>query len=188
VVEDDERSTDVLLRHDRRRIVVRLVAKGSWMASGLIPHLPAVVAITHVWQSGARLRDVAATWPFFGSVELAEARERGDVAEHRWRLLYEDPYPAYDLVALREFIDVAFCTPRLRALIPLTSGHFTVMRFATAHGWPYGKNGPSVRSLSNDRYVVRGPDDRELGISDAAGSVALVLANLDQVDGGPNPR
>ena len=188
VVEDDERSTSVLLDHDRRRIVVRLLANGNWMTSGLVPNLPAVVAITHLWQSGVRLGAVAAAWPLFGSVELAEARERGDVAEHRWRMLYENPYPVYGLRALRGFIDVAFFTPRLRALIPVTSHHLTMMRFASAIGAPYGKDGPSVRSLSKDRYVVCAPDGRELGVTDAAGSVALLLANLDQVAGGPNPR
>jgi len=187
VVDDGDRSTDVLLSFDKRRSTVRLAANDAWMATGSAPSLSAVVAITHMWQSGQRLRDVAAAWPLFGSVELAEARERGDVAEHRWRLLYEDPWPVYPLGALRGFIEVAFHTPRLRALIPLTSGHFTMMRFATRTGAPYGKDGPSVRSLTNDRYVVCAADGRELGVTDAAGSVALVLTELDQVVGGLNP-
>jgi hypothetical protein len=188
LVEDDERSTDVILSSARRQIVMRLLANGSSMASALIPNLPAVVAITHLWQSGALLRNVATAWPYFGSVELAEARERGDVAEHRWRMLYENPFPVYDLGALRAFIDVAFRTPRLRALIPLPSGLFTVIKFASTTGEPYGADGPSVRSLSKDLYLVRGSDGRERGVADAAGSVALVLANLDEAADGPNPR
>ena len=187
VVQDGERSTEMLLTFDKRQFIVRLLANGDRMAVGPAPSLPAVVAITHMWQSGQRLRDVAAAWPLFGSVELAEARERGDLAEHRWRRLYEDPWPVYDLGALRGFIEVAFHTPRLRALLPLTSGHFTVMRFATLTGAPYGKDGPSVRSLAKDRYVVCAADGRELGVTDAAGSVVLVLAELDQTAGGPNP-
>jgi Family of unknown function (DUF6193) len=177
-----------LLTFDKRQVIVRLLANGDHMAVGPAPSLSAVVAVTEMWQSGERLRDVAAAWPFFGSVELAEARERGDAAEHRWRRLYEDPWPVYDLGALRGFIDVAFHTPRLRALVPLTSGHFTVMRFATTTGAPYGKDGPSVRSLSKDRYMVCAPDGRKLGVTHAAGSVALVLAELDQVAGDPHPH
>jgi hypothetical protein len=187
VVDDGKRSTEVLLTFDKRQFIVWLAANGEQMAAGPAPSLSAVVAITRMWQSGQRLREVAAAWPLFGSVEMAEARERGDVAEHRWRRLYEDPWPVYPLGALRSFIEAAFHTPRLRALVPLTSGHFTMMRFAPAGGPPYGQDGPSVRSLAKDRYVVCAADGRELGVADATGSVALVLSELDRMAGGPDP-
>ena len=142
------------------------MANGDIMAVGLAPSLPAVVAITLMWQSGQRLRDVAAAWPLFGSVEMAEARERGDVAEHRWRSLYEDPWQVYPFGALRDFIDMAIHTPRLRALVPLTSGHFTMVMFATTTGAPYGTDGPSVRSWARtDMSAVCAADGRELGVA-----------------------
>jgi hypothetical protein len=76
VVDGGGRSADALLVTHRRQVIMRLNEGERRMAAGYAPDLTSVLPVMHRWQSGARLREVAADWPFLGSVAMAEARER----------------------------------------------------------------------------------------------------------------
>ena len=64
------------------------------MASGHIADMPAVAGATHVWQSGSRVRELNAAWPFVRYTALAEAHERGEAVEFTWQRFHENPRQA----------------------------------------------------------------------------------------------
>lgn len=183
VADDGERSIDVLLNGcRRRRIDVRLKERGKRMATGYAPDLPTVLPDLHRWQSGSRLREVVADWPFFGSVAMAEARERDDAIEYSWLIIHEDVYPGYGYPEIKDLLDLAFHTPQLRAMMPLLQRHKRMLRLAATPGPPYGRDAPAVLALSGGSFAVHAADGRELGVTDAAGAIALVMAEFNAQD------
>jgi hypothetical protein len=88
-------------------------------------------------------------------------------------------FPGHGYPEMKGFLGAAFHAPRLRAMMPHLHGHQRVLRLATRHGPAYGECAPHVRSLSAGNYAVRTADGRELGVTDAAGAVALLLTELD---------
>ncbi|WP_144120814.1 DUF6193 family natural product biosynthesis protein [Catellatospora sichuanensis] len=134
------------------------------------------------WRGGAYAAEVAAVWPYLGSVRLAEARERGDVVEATWLSLYENHTGDVGRARLHAFVALAFHEPRLRRLRPFTS-HWRLV-FSRSPTFPWSRDCPSVDPLERGRYRVRAADGSELGVADATGSLALVLAALDTVAAG----
>ncbi|BCJ75989.1 hypothetical protein CS0771_55330 [Catellatospora sp. IY07-71] len=157
-------------------------ARQRMLAQGFAPDLAAVADTVARWQGGARATELAAVWPYLGSVRLAEARERGDAVEVAWLSLYENHTGDAVRARLHAFVALAFYEPRLRRLRPFTS-HWMLV-FSRSPTFPWSRDCPSVDPLEPGRYRVRTAEGRELGVADAAGSLALVLAALDTVAAG----
>ncbi len=174
-MESAERITTVLLGIQERVFTMESWSATVRMAGGNTEDLPAVAGVTRLWQSGARVRELKAAWPFVHFHGLAEAYERGEAAEYTWRRYYENPRQAPHLARLHMFIAQAIREPRVTALLPFTSIstlHFADLPRRLSNGRRY----PSVTPIGRDRYEVRGADGRDLGTADAVGSLALVLA------------
>jgi hypothetical protein len=152
--------------------------RGVCMARGTTQELPAVADAMHCWQSGMPVTPLVSAWPFLESNGFAEAFERGDAEaiDYRWRRYHENSPPAPQLTRLHPFVAVAFREPRLRVLLPYTS-HWTLL-FSRTAGYPYSRDCPSVQPLDDGRFLVTTADGHELGTTDAAGAVALVLTAL----------
>ncbi|GIG88759.1 DUF6193 family natural product biosynthesis protein [Plantactinospora endophytica] len=175
-VESGELRADLLLSPWQRRFHLALRAGRYTLLQGYAPDLAAAADAARSWLSGTRPGQVAAVWPFLGSVALAEARERGDRRESSWLWLYENHCAQPQGIRLRSFLALAFHEPRLRALHPYTS-HWTLC-FSRNQHWPYSLDLPVVAAVATpDRYVVRTRDGRAY---DAAGALRLLLAELPE--------
>ncbi|MCM0675230.1 DUF6193 family natural product biosynthesis protein [Micromonospora phytophila] len=176
-VEHGELRADLLLSPWERKFYLALRAGRSTLLQGHATDLAAAAGAARLWLSGARPGQVAAVWPFLGSVALAEARERGDRRESSWLWLYENHCADPVGTRLRSFLAVAFHEPRLRALRPYTS-HWTLC-FSREPEWPFCRDLPMVDPAETpDRYVVRTRDGRVHDETDAARALRLVLAEL----------
>ena len=175
-IEDACRNTNIVMGALERVFTMEFWAGGVCMARGNTPDLPAVAGATYVWHSGARVRELNTVWPFVRFHALAEAHERGEAAEYTWQHYYHNPRQAPHLTRLHTFIALAIHEPQLRALLPFTS--MGTLGFSRTPGYTRGNDYPRVHPVGEDAYRVKGPDGRELGTTDAAGSLALVLAAL----------
>lgn len=174
-----ELRADLLLSPWERRFWLFLRNGPRTMLTGYAADLAAAAGAARLWLAGTRPAEVAAAWPFLGSVALAEARERGDHREEAWLWLYENHRADRIGLRLRAFVALAFHEPRLRVLRPYTS-HWT-LRFSRTAQWPYCHDLPAVAPVATpDRYVVRTGDGRVHDETDAAGALRLVLANLPE--------
>ena len=175
-VESGERRADLLLSRSERSFYLALRVGAFTLLQGYASDLMMAARAALLWLSGARPGQVAAVWPFLGSVALAEARERGDRRESRWLWLYEnhcaDPVGA----RLHAFVALAFHEPRLRALMPYTS-HW-VLRFSRTP-WPFSGSYPAiVPGRGPGRYIVHASGGRVFDETDETGALRLVLADL----------
>jgi hypothetical protein len=176
-VQNADRLTTAVMGKLERVFVLEFWSRRVCMAHGRTDDLRAVAGAMNTWQSGARVRDLSSAWPFVRFSALAEAHERGEAAEYTWRQYRENPQQAPGLTHLHAFIAEAVQEPRLRALLPFTS-HGT-LGFSRTIGHPHSGDCPWVEPLDEDRYLVRAADGRELGTAGPAGSVALVVAALN---------
>ena len=173
-----ERIVEVVMGIEERVFGMQFWDRGVRMAHGNTDELPAVAGAMHAWQSGVSIAPLVSAWPFLSSDGFAEAFERGEAEaiDYRWRSYHDNSPPAPQLTRLHPFIAQALAEPRLRELLPYTS-HWTLC-FSRSAGYPYSNDCPVVEPLDDGRYRVRAADGRELGIADAAGSVALALTAL----------
>jgi hypothetical protein len=178
-VGDGERHTKVTLVWRERKFWVSVQARQRMLAQGFAPDLAVVADTAARWQGGADAAEVAAVWQYLGSVQLAGARERGDAVEAAWLSLYENHTGNAVHARLHAFVALAFYELRLRRLRPYTS-HWMLV-FSRSPTFPWSRDCPSVDPLEPGSYRVRTADGRELGVADATGSLALVLAALDTV-------
>jgi hypothetical protein len=119
-VEDDSRITSIGMGTQERAFVMEFWYVGVCMAHGTTEDVSGVAGATHVWQSGARVRELNEAWPFVRFDALAEAHERGEAAGYTWRRYLENSHQAPQLSRLHSFIALAIEDPRLRALLPYT--------------------------------------------------------------------
>ncbi|MFB9906995.1 DUF6193 family natural product biosynthesis protein [Allokutzneria oryzae] len=170
-------TVEVDLATRERSFQLSLWSRGVNLARGDTADITEVVGICRAWEAGACLADLRAAWPLLSYTELAEAHERGDAVEVKWRMLLENGDPH-----LRPLIEAALTEPRLRELFPFTSRR--ALLFSRCTGYPYLSVPPVVLPLGAGRYRVVGPDDTVLGEDDAAGAVAVAVAALP-ADCGP---
>ncbi|MFC6021423.1 DUF6193 family natural product biosynthesis protein [Plantactinospora solaniradicis] len=176
-VESGELRADLLLSPWERKFYLALRAGRSTLLQGYATDLSAAAAAARLWLSGVRPGQVAAAWPFLGSVALAEARERGDRRESSWLWLYEHHCARPLGIRLRAFLALASHEPRLRVLRPYTS-HWTLC-FSRTQEWPYSLDLPVVDPVTTPhRYVVRTRDGRASPETNAAGTLRLLLTEL----------
>lgn len=176
--EQAPRDANVVMGSRSRIFTIQFSLRQTILAAGSTDDLHAVVGSLHLWLGGATLRELGANWPFVRFGELSEARERGDAAEIaalKWRQMQSST--ARHLADLHAFIDAAIEEPRLRALFPTTS-HSTLW-FSRTTDWPYTRDLPLVTPLGEARYQVRERDGHLHEPTDAAQSVALILAALN---------
>ncbi|GIG05924.1 DUF6193 family natural product biosynthesis protein [Catellatospora coxensis] len=174
-----ESRADLLLSPWQRRFWLMLRSGRNVLLSGHAADLAEAAGAARLWLAGTRPGEVAAAWPFLGSVALAEARERDDRREATWLSLYENHRGDPIGVRLRAFVALAFHEPRLRVLRPYTS-HWT-LRFSRTEKWPYCRDLPAVDPVATpDRYVVLTADGRVHAETDAAGALRLVLAEVPE--------
>ncbi|SNT62962.1 hypothetical protein SAMN05421812_114237 [Asanoa hainanensis] len=177
-VERGDRRADLLLSPRRRQFYLALRAGQPTALQGFAPDLTTTAGAARQWVSGERPGQVAAAWPWLGSVALAEARERGDRRAARWLWLHENHCADQVATRLGGFVALAFHEPRLRALYPYTS-HWN-LSFSTTSQWPFTRDHPVVAPGADaGRYVVGTRDGRVHDETDAAGALRLVLAEWD---------
>ncbi|MGI5182779.1 DUF6193 family natural product biosynthesis protein [Dactylosporangium sp. CA-152071] len=143
------------------------------IADGWVPDLPTAAALAARWQSGDTAPALAAAFPLLGPVEMLAARERGDQREYMWHR-YASNHRGWVHAPLVPFIVAAFHEPRLRALTPVLVSHMRV--FSVCDPSSPARAYPCVTALADDVFRVWlrvGPD---LGETDTAGSIALLLA------------
>jgi hypothetical protein len=176
-VENGELHADLLLSPWKRQFRLALRTGRTTLLQGFAPDLATAADAARLWLSRTRPGQVAAAWPFLGSVALAEARERGDARESNWLRLYENHCADRVATRLSAFVALAFHQPQLRVLRPYTS-HWTLC-FSRTPRWPYTREHPTVTPVeAPGRYLVRTRDGRTYDETDAAGALALVLAEL----------
>ncbi|GAA1572594.1 hypothetical protein GCM10009827_113220 [Dactylosporangium maewongense] len=143
------------------------------IADGWVPDLPTAAALAARWQSGSTAPALAAEFPLLGPVEMLAARERGDHREYMWHR-YASNHRGWLHAPLVPFIVAAFHEPRLRALTPVLVSHMRV--FSVRDPSSPARAYPCVTALADDvfRVWLRGGPD--LGETDTAGSIALLLA------------
>ncbi|MEU7906908.1 DUF6193 family natural product biosynthesis protein [Actinoplanes sp. NPDC049118] len=175
--ENGDLRADLLLSPRQRRFYLALRTGKTTMLQGYAVDLAMAAGAARLWLSGERPGQIAAAWPFLGSVALAQARERGDRQEASWLWLHENHCGDPVGVRLAAFVALAIREPRLRALRPYTS-HFT-LSFSSTPQWPYSKAHPLIEPAGGaGRYVVRTRGGRVYDETDAAGALRLVLAEL----------
>jgi hypothetical protein len=178
-VENGELRAELLLSPRERNFYLALRSGDTTLLQGNAPDLATAADATRLWLSRVRPGQVAAAWPFLGSVALAEARERGDRRESSWLWLYENHCAGRVAARLSAFVTLAFHEPQLRALRPYTS-HWTLC-FSSTPWWPNSGGHPTVAPMkAPDRYRVRMSDGLVCDETDAPGALALVLAGLPQ--------
>jgi hypothetical protein len=176
-VENGELHADLLLSPWKQQFHLALRAGHTTLVQGYAPDLAAAAEAARLWLSGVRPGQVAAAWPFLGSVALAEARERGDHRESSWLWLYENHCADRVATRLSAFVALAFHEPRLRVLRPYTS-HWTLC-FSSTPQWPFSRDCSSVAPVeAPGRYLVRTRDGRTHAETDAVGALGLVVAAL----------
>jgi hypothetical protein len=176
-VEHEELHADLLLSPWQRRFYLALRTGRTTLLQGYAPDLATSAEAAWLWLSRTRPGQVAAAWPFLGSVALAEARERGDRREASWLWLYENHCADRVAARLSAFVALAFHEPRLRVLRPYTS-HWT-LHFSSVPRWPFTGDHPAVApGQTPGRYLVRTRDGRTHDETDAVGALGLVVADL----------
>ncbi|MEV0562144.1 DUF6193 family natural product biosynthesis protein [Dactylosporangium sp. NPDC050588] len=156
-----------------RSYSVRCYDGTAGIAYGWVPDLSTVAALAARWQSGSTAPALAEAFPLLGPVEMLAARERGDQREYMWHE-YASNHRGSIHAPLVPFIVAAFHEPRLRALTPVLVSHMRVLSFrdpsspATVY--------PCVTAIAGGVFRVWLRGGPELGETDVAGGIALVLA------------
>jgi hypothetical protein len=176
-VDTGDRYADLILSPWDRRFYLLLGDVRPRLLQGYAVDLAGTAGAARLWLSGERPGAVAASWPFLGSVALAEARERGDEREASWLWLSENHCADPEATRLAPFVALAFQEPRLRALRPFTN-HW-VLHFSDTPRRPFTGDHPVVAPGEvPGRYVVHAPGGRVYAETDAAGALREVLAGL----------
>jgi hypothetical protein len=176
-VANGDRTADLLLGMRGRSFYLVLRRQLNTSLQGFAPSLTAAAHAAQLWLSGPRPGEVAAEWPFLGSVTLAEARERGDRRAATWLWMYENHCADPIAVRLSSFVSLAFHEPRVRVLWPQTS-HF-VLHLSATPGWPRTGDTPVIDPVGETgRYLVRTHTGEVHPDVDAARVLRLVLAAL----------
>jgi len=109
----------------------------------------------------------------------------GKNSEQVWQSFRDAPDRAGELAGLQAFCAAALDEPRLRELYPFTSSY--LLGFRRTVDYTPGV-GVWVQPVGGNRYQVRGPELREYGEADAAGSVKMVLSALDHIEAAKEGR
>jgi len=172
-VQSGARFSQVYIAADERLFLFDFWAHGVLLANGRTPHLTQMASAIDIWvTSGRSASQLAAAFKFVAVEPGADAYERGDEVEERWRSYLRDTgYP--NLVPL---VAAASHRPELRELFPYTSmGSF---HFSRCTGYPFTRDTPYVWPLGDDGYQVFSASGLVLGRGTAEEAIALVVANL----------
>lgn len=154
------------------------------MATGLVTELRAAAGAAVRWQAGAGLRELQAAWSFVRYGALAEAYERGNPVEVRWREYRR--MTAWHLD--HDLVEAAYAEPRIRVLFPHTS--HTSLRLSRCTRPPFTVDVPFVVRRADGTYQVVRPSGSPYGsglighVDTPQEAIALVLGDLPD-DCGP---
>lgn len=181
-----QRNVSVVSSLEQRAFHVTLWAEGVEYLAGWAPELPEVAAAIDRWlhEDVPGAEEIAARFPFLDYDEFAQAYERGDAIEKRWRGLLESGGPAF--AGMRPLIEAAATEPSLRQLFPFTS--HDGLCFSRWVGYPFSDDLPHA-APHQGRFLVWRPRPGEglserpedlLGEGDASRAVELLVAALPQ--------
>jgi hypothetical protein len=182
-VTDDKRHVSTHLAIGERWFLMEFWERGVRMAHGKTTDLLAAAGSTGLWQSGATLRDLQATWPFVKYGDLAEAYEQGNPVEVKWMGLRQNTSEND-----RDLIEAVYAQPRLRTLFPFTSHRALLLSRCTRY--PFAADLPVIVPLTTGRYKVIWPSGSPYGsgeideVGSSADAAAIVAAHLP-ADYGP---
>ncbi|MFF3226012.1 DUF6193 family natural product biosynthesis protein [Nocardia suismassiliense] len=173
-VGDDRRHVTTVLTSEVRWFTMEFWERGVMMAHGKTAELAASAAAINLWQTGSRLRELRAAFPFVRFGELAEAYEQGDPVETHWKSYRRTQVPYID----HDLIEAAYAQPRLRVLFPYTS-HET-LHLSRCTRFPYTHDIPGITPLRDGTYQVSWPRPRSIiGHADTPSeAVRLVVDHL----------
>jgi hypothetical protein len=200
VVRADDRHVNIHMTSGDRAFGLDFWTPGFRMAHGRTADLRDAAAAISMFLDGARLRQLGAAWPFVSFGPFAEAFERGEAEAiaFRWQQLLDPPPQARHPRGLHDFLVAASGEPRLRVLYVFTSHYDLGFRRSVPDG--QSRALAWVRPLGESRYLIAGPDRRQLygagpmgrtgrdtdpvagalGPAPAQESVALVLTAMDR--------
>ncbi|TQM33479.1 DUF6193 family natural product biosynthesis protein [Nocardia bhagyanarayanae] len=153
-VGDDRRHVTTVLGGEQRWFTMDFWERGVMMAHGSTADLVASAAAIGLWQTGSRLRELQAASSFVRFGELAEAYERGDPVETKWKIYRRTRAPHID----HDLIEAAYAQPRLRTLFPYTSHES--LRLSRCTREPFTDDLPAIIPLSDGTYQIIGPRPR----------------------------
>jgi hypothetical protein len=168
-------SANVLMARGERSFSVDCLAGDVRMATGDTDDLSEVAGAMRSRLQGPRVRELVEQWPFLRTWELAEAHERGEAVQVRWRQLREAAGRLQD-TALHELVEAAFEQLRLRVLSPGRSMYW--LTFSRRASPPICHDLPRAMPVGNGRYRVRFADGRVQEVDGAAEAVAVILDGL----------
>jgi hypothetical protein len=156
----------------------------STRVSGVTGEIPEVAEVMHAWQSGISAEELLRRHPCM-LVKPAVDRDRQQalgIAEYTWQR-YLDPYFALHNPEFVGLLTAASKQPRLRALQPFRSMARLGFREPGAERTLTRVPMIEPRRREPDRFMVRTPDQRELGSGDVDTVIALVVEEVERILG-----
>lgn len=177
-VDSGNRYTSVVLGSQERWFLMEFWERGVMMANGKTTELAAAAGATGLWQTGSRLPELQAAWPFVHYGKLAEAYEHGNPIETKWEIYRRTRASHID----HDLIEAAYAQPQLRALFPFTSHASLHLSHCTR--FPFTDELPMITPVADGIYEVAWPTDSPYGAG-AIGraetpqdAIALVTSHL----------
>ncbi|WP_162908384.1 DUF6193 family natural product biosynthesis protein [Allorhizocola rhizosphaerae] len=177
-VDNGNRHVSIVLGSQERWFLMEFWERGVRMADGKTTDLAAAAGATGLWQTGSRLRELQAAWPFVRYGKLAEAYEHGNPVETKWEIYRQSQARHID----HDLIEAAYAQPKLRELFPFTS-HAT-LHLSRCARYPFTADLPAITPVADGTYEVAWPTDSPYG-SGTVGradtpqdAIALVTSHL----------
>jgi len=172
-VESGSRFSQVYVAELERMFSFDFWSRGVVLAHGRTPQLPEMARAIDKWvASSCTSADLAAAFAFVVPEQKAVVYERGLEVEDRWQSYIKSiGYPE-----LEPFVVAAAHRPQLRQLFPYTS--LNMFCFSRCTGYPFTRDTPYVRPLTEGGYEVVSPTGVVLGRGDAEDAAELVVVHL----------
>jgi len=174
-IEAGTRSSQIYIGAQTRLFSFDFWNRGVYLAHGATPEILAVARSIDKWiASTCTTGELAREFPFVRVSPDADAYERGEEVEMKWRNYLASLGETFP--ELTAFVTAAAAEPRLRQLFPFTS--MNRFCFSRCTGYPFTRDTPHVVPLGRNQYEVMSYSGKSLGRGDAVEAVALAVAAL----------
>ena len=172
-VESWPRFSQVYIAAEERLFLFDFWARGVLLAQGQNGLLSEAAGAIDKWvASSCSTAELAAAFSCVAVEPGATAYERGEEVEERWRSYIS----GIGFPELAAFVEAASRRPELRQLFPYTS--LNMFCFSRCTGYPFTRDTPFVRPMTEGQYEVFTASGAVLGRGDAEEAAQLVVANL----------
>jgi hypothetical protein len=172
-VESGARFSQVYIAVEERLFLFDFWARGVMLARGQTPDLEEAARAIDRWATSNCLSaELAAAYKFVTVENGAQVYERGEEVEQRWQTHLK----SINFSELVPLVQAAARRPPLRQLFPYTS--LNMFCFSRTTGYPFTRDTPHVRPLTDGRYEVVSATGTALGSGDAEQAADLVVSHL----------